>query len=238
MMPLLRGELLKVRTTRTAFGFGAASVLLVVAYVLVSMLADEPRSVEAQRDAFNVGGVLSVPLLLFGIVGATGEYRHRTLAPAALIAPGRTRLTLARLLAYSITALLVGVAMLAAALAIGIPLLPSDAADLAGSDYRSVIAGGLLAAVLSTAFGVGVGILVRNQVASVVGMLVWLFILAPLLSLIGDQLSEYTTLAAAARVGGSTGPELSYETALLVLFAWPAVFITAGLLVDHRRDIE
>jgi outer membrane protein insertion porin family len=55
--------------------------------------------VSDKRDALNVGGVLSVPLLIFGIVGATGEYRHRTIAPAVLIAPGRLRLTVARLIA-------------------------------------------------------------------------------------------------------------------------------------------
>jgi ABC-2 type transport system permease protein len=91
-----------VRTTRTALGFAIASVLLVLAYVLVSFLAGDPTTASEKRDALNVGGVLSIPLLLFGIVGATGEYRHRTLAPAVLIAPDRMRLTGARLLAYAL----------------------------------------------------------------------------------------------------------------------------------------
>ena len=99
MMRLINGELIKVRTTRTALGFGVASVLLVLALVLISFLAGDPTTAGDKRDALNVGGVLSVPLLIFGIVGATGEYRHRTIAPAVLIAPGRARLTVARLIA-------------------------------------------------------------------------------------------------------------------------------------------
>jgi ABC-2 type transport system permease protein len=156
---LIHGELIKVRTTRTALGFAVASVLLVLALVLISFLAGNPDSVQDKRDAMNVGGVLSVPLLIFGIVGATGEYRHRTIAPAVLIAPGRARLTVARLIAYLLTALGVGVAMVVVAIALG-TALGGGGEDLAGSDYATIAGGGLIVAVLSTALGVGVGVLV------------------------------------------------------------------------------
>jgi ABC-2 type transport system permease protein len=236
---LLRGELIKVRTTRTALGFATASVLLVVAYVLVSLLAGDPTTVSEKRDALNVGGVLSVPLLIFGIVGATGEYRHRTLAPAALIAPDRSRLTLARLLAYLLTAIAVGVAMVVVALAIGLPLLSSQLGpDLAGEDYRRVIGGGLIVASLTAALGVGVGVLLRNQVAGVVGALIWLFILSPLLGLIDEDLPNYTTLPAAGVAGGSEGDGLSWGGAVAVLVVWALVFNVLGLLAERRRDID
>jgi ABC-2 type transport system permease protein len=236
---LLRGEMIKVRTTRTALGFAIASVLLVVAYVLVSLLAGDPTTVSEKRDALNVGGVLSVPLLIFGIVGATGEYRHRTLAPAVLIDPDRTRLTLARLLAYLLTAIAVGVAMVVVALAIGLPLLSSQLGpDLAGEDYRRVIGGGLIVASLTAALGVGVGVLVRNQVAGVVGALIWLFILSPLLGLIDEDLPNYTTLPAAGVAGGSEGDGLSWSGAVAVLVVWALVFNVLGLIAEKRRDID
>ena len=57
-----------------------------------------------------------------------------------------------------------------------------------------IIGGGLIVASLTTALGVGVGVLVRNQVAGVVGALIWLFILSPLLGLIDESLPSYTTL--------------------------------------------
>lgn len=241
MTRLLRGELIKVRTTRTALGFGIASVLLVVAYVLVSLLAGDPTNVSDKRDALNVGGVLSVPLLIFGIVGATGEYRHRTLAPAALLAPDRVRLTVARLLAYLLTALAVGAAMVAVALVLGLPLLSgSDGPDLASKDFATVIGGGLIVAVLTTALGVGVGVLVRNQVAGVVGALIWLFILSPVLGLIDENLPNYTTLPAAGVAGGSQtdAGDLSWAGAVAVLIVWAAVFFAVGLFVERRRDVD
>jgi ABC-2 type transport system permease protein len=236
MTRLIVGELIKVRTTRTALGFGVASVLLVLALVLISFLAGDPNTVQDKRDALNVGGVLSVPLLIFGIVGATGEYRHRTIAPAVLIAPGRARLTVARLIAYLLTALVVGVAMVVVALAIGLPLA-SGGEELSGTDLATVAGGGVIVAVLATALGVGVGVLVRNQVAGVVGALIWLFILSPVLGLIDEQLPNYTTLPAAGVAGGGSG-DISWGRAVLVLVAWAVVFFTAGLLVERRRDVD
>jgi hypothetical protein len=236
---LISGELIKVRTTRTALGFGTASVLLVLALVLIGFLAGDPKNVDDKRDALNVGGVLSVPLLIFGIVGATGEYRHRTIAPAVLIAPGRGRLTVARLIAYTLTGLLFGALMVIVALVVGLPLAGGGEENLATSDILAVAFGGMLVAVLTVALGVGVGVLVRNQVAGVVGALIWLFILSPVLGLIDDDLPNYTTLPAAGVVGGSSDPGgLAFGTAVIVLVVWAAVFFVAALLVERRRDVD
>jgi ABC-2 type transport system permease protein len=100
---LIAGELIKVRTTRTALGFGAASLLLVVAGVTITILAGHPDTIDDKRDALTFGDGISLVVLLFGAVGATGEFRHRTLAPAVLIAPDRLRLLVARVGAYTLT---------------------------------------------------------------------------------------------------------------------------------------
>jgi ABC-2 type transport system permease protein len=241
MSPLVAGELVKLRTTRTALGFAAAAVLLVVAVVLITTLAGDPTTVEDKRGAINFGGVLSLPLLIFGIVGATGEYRHRTLAPGLLVAPDRARLDVARMIAYALAALVVGVLMLVVAFGIGIPLLGgAEGPDLGGSDYLEIAVGGVLAAGLCAMLGVGIGILVRNQVAAVVGALVWFFIIEPLLPLIDEGIADYTISGAAGALGGGgQGVEgLGFAAAGLVLVAWTAVFMAAGVLVNRRRDVD
>ena len=43
VIALLRGEMIKVRTTRTALGFAGAAVLLVLAVVLITILAGDPH---------------------------------------------------------------------------------------------------------------------------------------------------------------------------------------------------
>ena len=126
MSRLLAGELIKVRTTRTALGFGVAAILLAVAATLIPILAGDVTSLDDKRNVVNFGGGLGIVLLLFGAVGATGEFRHRTLAPAVLIAPDRFRLILARFGAYSLTGLLFAILIAVVSLGIGLALLPGE----------------------------------------------------------------------------------------------------------------
>jgi hypothetical protein len=240
MIALVRGELIKVRTTRTALGFAVTILGLTLLWVLLSFLTGDPVSLEDKRTAINVAPLpLAIPLLLFGVVGATGEYRHRTLAPAVLIAPDRTRLTIARLVAYVLTALAIAVVIVALTLLIALALLPSTSGpDLGGDDFRRMIVGTLIASVLSVALGVGVGLLVKNQVAAVIGTLVWIMIGVQLIQLIDDDLPNYTTPPATVALGGSLDNEVSWSQGLIVMLAWAAAFLIAGLLVDHRRDVD
>lgn len=238
MSRLIGGELIKLRTTRTALGFTAAVALLTLAVVLLSVLAEDPRTIADKRGALAVGSTASTLLLLFGVVGAGAEYRHRTLAPALLVAPGRGRLLAARVLAYGLAGLAIGVVMTIAAIAIGLPLLAGQPGpDLGAGDYLRVAGGGLLAIALSAMLGVGVGTLVGKQVPAVIGTMVWIFILEPLTGLVG-HVSRFTIGQTAASIGGSTGSELlPWGTAGVVLLAWTAAFVLAAALVDRRRDI-
>jgi ABC-2 type transport system permease protein len=239
MTRLIAGELIKVRTTRTALGFGLAGVLLTLAGVLISVLAGDPGTLEDKRAALSFGGTVAVVLLVYGVVGATGEFRHRTLAPAVLIAPDRVRLVVARMAAYAVTAGIVGVAMGFASFAIGIPLLDDAAGPhLEFGDYSSLVGGGLLTVVLSGALGVAVGTLVRNQVAAVVGVFVWILVLEPLVGLIDDDWVKYTIGISSGSLAQGGSDDASMATAALVLASWTAVFAIAGVLVDRRRDVD
>jgi ABC-2 type transport system permease protein len=236
---LINGELIKVRTTRTALGFAAASLLLVVAGVTISILAGHPATIDDKRGALAFGSGIAIVLLLFGAVGATGEFRHRTLAPAVLIAPDRLRLLLARLAAYTLTALAVAALMAVVTFAIGIPLLAGEKGpDLAGSDYVKVVAGGLLSAGLAVAIGVAFGTLVRNQVFAVISVLVWITILEPLVGLIKDRALDYTLGSALTRVAQGGDDRMSLGGAVLVLLAWGVVLLVAAAVVDRRRDVD
>jgi hypothetical protein len=241
MRRLLSGELIKVRTTRTAIGFGAAGLLLALAAALLSILTSDLVSVDDKRNALNFGGGIGILFLLFGAVGATGEFRHRTLAPAVLIAPDRLRLLIARIGAYKIAGLIFGVIIAIIVLGIGLALMGGEPGpELSGNDYVRLGVGGLLDVVISAAIGVGVGTLVRNQVAAVIGTLVWLTILEPLTGLFHHHIVDYTLGSTLDRVGsGSISPdEPSWGASILVLIAWGVVFITLGAVVDRRRDVE
>jgi hypothetical protein len=240
MTRLLAGELLKVRTTRTAFGFAIAALLLALATVLiVSLAGGGPETIRDKRSAIAFGSVISAVLLIYGVVGATGEFRHRTLAPAVLIAPDRYRLVVARMLAYGFTAGLAAAAIGAIVYLIGIPLLNNThGPDLEGADYLGVAVGGILASILCAVLGVAIGTLVRNQVGAVVGLLVWIFVMEPLLSIPSADLSDYTIGASAGILGQGGNADGTMGHAFVVLMVWTLLLSLAAIVVDRRRDVE
>ncbi len=240
MIGLIRGEAIKLRSTRTALGFTLAAMTLLVLIVLASILGGDPTAVEDKRAALSVGGPISFVLILFGIVGATGEYRHRTVASAVLIAPDRTRLLLARSLAYAATGVGVGLVLIAVALAIGVPLLAgTDGPGLDGSDYATVLGGGLLSCGLCAALGVGVGALIGNQVAGVVGTLIFFFVVEPLAGLAFDDLPKYTISQSSSKIGGAAvDPAFPFAGSLAVLAAWTAIFLLLGLFRERSREVS
>ena len=240
MSRLVRAELLKLRTTRTFLGYAAAGVLLTLAGVLISILSGDPATVQDKRDAIAVGSAISAIVLLYGIVGSASEYRHHTLAPALLVAPGRARLLTARMLAYGVAGLVLGALMLVIALAVGLPLLAGQPGpDLGGSDYAEIVGGGLVACALTAMLGVGWGALIANQVFAVISAIVWLFILEPLVSPISEDAYAYTISQTATALAGASGDgkTLGWGAALAVLAAWTAAFVGVAAAVDSRRDV-
>ena len=102
MTALIRGEIIKATTTRTILAYAAMAVVLAVAQVLVTILA-KTADLTALADKKEAIAGLPMLLMLLGIVGAAGEYRHRTAAPAVLVT-GRDGgvLLLARAVAYAV----------------------------------------------------------------------------------------------------------------------------------------
>ena len=236
MTALLHGELIKAVTTRTILAYGAIVFVASIVYVLVTTLTGDLASL-ADKEAAIVGAPIF--LLVFGIVGAAGEYRHRTVAPAALIAPDRARLLIARAGAYGLSGLAVGLVMTTATLAVGLPLIAGEPGPGLQSGAVIVIAAGsLAAAALSTIMGVAVGTLLRNQVAGVVGALVLALMVQPLIPQIDKSAGDFTPIGAANTLAGSgDAASLAPGWALLVLLAWTMTLLVAAIIAEGRRDL-
>jgi ABC-2 type transport system permease protein len=237
MTAVLRGELIKTVSTRTVLCYAAGAVAFALVNLLVSVLASDLASLDDKRAAIAGFPIL---LMLLGIVGAAGEYRHRTAAPAALAA-GRDRgqVLAGRAAAYALTGAAVATLALAVTFAIGIPLLgeePGPALD--GGDLVLIGAGSVLAAAISAIMGVAVGALARNQVAAVIGTLLLLFVAMPLLQLVSQTLFDLSPFVSATAVAGDTAAEtLSWGGALLVLLAWTLPVTAVAIITERRRDV-
>jgi ABC-2 type transport system permease protein len=238
MTSLVRGELIKTVSTRTVLAYTAGAVAFALMNVLVTVLAsDSLVSIDDKRAAISGFPIL---LMVLGIVGAAGEYRHRTAAPAALAA-GRDRgqVLAGRALAYALTGAAVATLTLVVTFGVGLPLLGGEPGPgLDRGDLVLVGAGTVLAAAISAIMGVAVGALARNQVAAVIGTLLLLFVVMPLLQLVSQTMFELTPFVAATVVAGDTGMEiLSWGGAALVLTAWTLPLTAAAIIVERRRDM-
>jgi ABC-type transport system involved in multi-copper enzyme maturation permease subunit len=248
MTAQLRSELLKLRSTRTNLALLAWMVGLVVLVVALHVLSFGVGTLSRDGNQVKILGLgTSIGALFAALLGATsitGEFRTGTIRPTFLVTPRRTRVVTAKLAASMVAG--VGVGLVAEALTAG-----AEAAGLAvrgvhlelgGGDYAQLLAGGALAAALFAAIGVGVGAMVRNQVATVVGLCVWLLFLEPLL--LGDipSAAKYAPEASAGAIAGAiqsqtadtlTAPALG----IVLLAAYAALAGLAGSLLITRRDV-
>src|SRR5262249_60299771 len=178
MTALLRGELIKVVTTRTVFAFAALGLAIAITNVLVVTLSKDLITAADKQEA--IAGIPML-LILFGLVGAAGEYRHRTAATARLAAGGRRgRLLLARAGAYAVTGLVLGALAAAVTLALGLTLLSGEPGPGLGSGAVAAVGtGSVVGAALCAIMGVAAGALVRSQGAGGGGGRVLVFVAAP-----------------------------------------------------------
>ena len=90
MIPQVRAELLKVRSTRTTLGLVVGMLLLALLIVLLSGLLTHPDGLASEEDQLNLvatGGVALIFSALAGVLLVTSEYRYGTIHPTLLFTP-------------------------------------------------------------------------------------------------------------------------------------------------------
>jgi hypothetical protein len=89
------------------------------------------------------------------------------------------------------------------------------------------------------AMGVGVGGAVRNQVAAVVGVLVWFLVLENILFGLVPSVGKWAPgIATNAVLEPSTEGDLSENGGWLVTLAWTAAIVGAGTVLVRERDVH
>ena len=241
MSSLVSAEFLKLRTTRTAYGFLAAIVLLTLGVVAANSASVDLRTKEDLEEALSGAGIAAALLLVLGIVATTGEHRHGTITSSLLASPDRRRLIGAKVIAYVLTGALLGVAAVLATMAVAVPWLsardaPLDLLD--AGDYLALLVDGVAVSALSGAIGVGIGAIVRNQVAAVVGTLIYLFVLEPVIGVISSDVAAYTIGGSqSALTAAPVEDALEPLVAGLVLAGWGVVLSLVGAELEERRDV-
>jgi ABC-2 type transport system permease protein len=244
MSPLLRGELLKLRTTRTFVTLVAVTVALSLVVVgLTTILGDDFTKANV-RETFTFD-FSSLFILLLGVTGMAGEWRHRTITSSVLAAPDRVRLLAAKLISYAVAGAILSLIVTVALMALGTVILSARGeTTLGGADLADILWRNLVAAALLGAFGVCIGGIVRNQIVAIVGLLVFAFALEPALLQLVPSVGRFgPTVGAPSGISGVNpggDPDiklLAPGVAVLVMLGWVGLGfgITAWML--RRRDL-
>lgn len=244
MKGMLKAEWLKLRTTRAFYGLiaGAVAVSALGAFSTVASARADSLTGPLHEQTFWILASVNIGLfaLILGIRAYTEEYRHRTIVHTFYADPPRRRSAAAKA-AVSAGAAAV-LAAVAAAVMSGIALLMASAKGgqlaLSASDMGAF--GGLLgASALWAVLGVGVGALIRHQVAAIVGGLVWILVIENMgAGFLGDA-GAYLPGQAAHSLGRATevGNLLAVPVAIVALTGYALFLWVAGVVVTRRRDL-
>lgn len=195
--------------------------------------------------------------LLIGTLMVTSEFRHQTLTPTFLATPRRGIALTAKLLLGVVLGVLYAVIALISTVgpAAGVLAVFGQDTQLADADTWAMFGRIVLAFIIWTIMGVGVGALARNQVVAVVGVLAFTQFLEPLIRLAAayipgaDGAAAYLPGAAADALvgqsfytiaaGGGTGADpLAWWVGGVVLAVYALVFVVLGHLFRWRRDVS
>jgi ABC-2 type transport system permease protein len=239
----IKAELLKVRSTRTTLGLVLGMLGLILLIVLLTGLLSHPENLTAKSDQIGLIATGGISLIFSGLAGVlliTSEYRHGTIHPTFLFTPRRSTVLSAKLTAGLLAGLVFAVVGVGLAFGLGSLILSARGipSALSGSDVALLILGGLAGIALRGAFGVGLGAILRNQVAAVIALLAWDFVVNGLLFGLAPSVGRFMpTTAADALMGLKTAHLLSPAAGAAVLVGWTVLLGLAGLVLILRRDV-
>jgi ABC-2 type transport system permease protein len=244
---LLRAELLKQRTTRTNLELVSIMLALILFAGLLhsfALNASALASRDGQMHVFGWGGLGALFASLAGAMSITAEFRYCTIRTTFLITPRRGRVIAAKAGASALIGVAFGLTAEAFVIAVGNAGLRARGipAHLNTGDYAQLLVGGAVGAALWAPIGLGVGALLRNQVATLVGLFAWvLFVEGLVFGLLANASRFLPGVAGASMAGvtttGDVRPLLAPALGGLLLAAYAAVAVTAGSNLTARRDV-
>ncbi|MGH3352024.1 MAG: hypothetical protein ACRDPS_15255 [Nocardioides sp.] len=253
MRHLFAAEIAKLLSTRLWLWLLLASMALTALYAsLLIGFSNDPDTMTAplhtaagQQTLFSVasGGANTLAAVLAAI-GITGEFRHRTATATFLTTPRRGKIVAAKLVTYAVVGGGYATACLLTVAAIAWPWLHARDIDLMlfGNGLPGTYAGVVADVIIFAVIGIGLGALLRNQVATVVGLLVYRFVAEPILTAV-PATSEWTAYLPGSASAALTQVSLSTQNYLdpwlggLVLAGYGLLLAAVGSLVSMRRDI-
>jgi ABC-type transport system involved in multi-copper enzyme maturation permease subunit len=239
----LKAELLKLRTTRTFFALvGSAAALSLLFTVLAASLIKHPTDQDV-HDTFANTDATGLFILLLGVIGMAGEWRHRTIASTVLAVPQRLRLLAAKVLSYAIAGVVLSLVVNVLSMAIGALIFSGRGAPaIPFSDLLDILWRNLVIAAYFGGMGVCLGALIRNPPVAIVVVLIAGFVVDPTLQGLVFNVWKFWPFGGVAGAISQTQPDgsdkvLSTGVGLLLIAGWLSVFFSAAAATFTKRDL-
>jgi hypothetical protein len=152
------------------------------------------------------------------------------------------RVLVAKGLSLVLASVVITFMTLAVSVIFGIALIRSQDGNVTfTAQFWEMVAASVVAMAAYGVIGVAVGALVPNQIAAVVGVLIWMLAIEQMVIPLFPEVGRWMPFAAASslmQLGSSYGDQLlSVALGGLVLFGYTAVTVVLTLLVTPRRDV-
>jgi ABC-2 type transport system permease protein len=239
----VRAELLKIRSTRTTIGLLLGMIALILLFTLLTGLLTSVSSLsttEDQRQFLSLADLAGVFSALAGVMLVASEYRYGTMRPTILFTPHRSRVLVAKVIAGVLAGIAFAVVAEAIGWGLGYAIISGRGISfaLSGGDSLQLVLGGLGSVALWGAIGVGLAATLRNQVATVITLLAWGFVVSPLLFGLVPSVGRFMpTDAGDALIGLTTHHLLPAVAGGVVLVGWTALLAGIGIALTARRDV-
>ncbi len=246
MTDAIRSEFRKLRTTRTAFGLLTGMVAL-TALALWGALSGASHAELAQglSSPYGYAGVLIIValfVLVLAIRAYTDEVRHGSVVPTFLATPNRLHVLAAKTAVVTAAAAVFAVAALAAGTGVIAWYLSTHgfAVSVAVGTLAGLFGRAILISVLWAVIGLSIGVVVRHQVAAIVGTLAWLFVAENIVASFAPEIAHWLPASAAGTAAGISNPDpmMTPLVGMLVLAGWAAGAIGLAATVITRRDVS
>lgn len=248
MIPLLRSELLKLRSVRSHQVMGGLAVGLGIGFgvltaAIIANIDLEGSGIERGDGLILSFGGLNITQLLVGVLGilaVTSEYRHGTMRVTFAVVPARVRVVVAKAITVTATGLVLGVLAVAGSLVTaGVILAAADFELGVGSGtFWRVVAGAVALTALYGLAGVGIGAVLKSGTAAITLFVIWVMVAEPALTALLPEVGRWAPFTAGGQVMSlERGDDMLGPWAGLgVLAVFCAVVLVAGTVLVRRRD--
>jgi ABC-2 type transport system permease protein len=230
---LIKAEFRKILTTKLWWALLIPAVGLALGWAWLSAIAftDVANDITDALDVRNVSdqqlSLSSLALtramnfatlfpLVFGALALASEINRKTITTSFLTAPNRASVLGAKAIVYAVWGLIYGL-VVALAASLGVLIGTGDGALPSAGDWILILLSGVIACVLWTLLGMGVGALLGSPVATLVIVLLYAALVGPTsefiitLSTEGSHIAGVMPNGSANGLTGSTASELLFD---------------------------